>query len=178
MMKAFFRYCAARRLIKDRKGAAAVEFALIATPFFMLIMATLEVALYFIGATMIENSLSQAARGIRTGVVQASGQDLTDFRDTVCQQIDAIADCSRLYLDVRTFDSFGDSDFTDPLDSNGELEDDSFRFDPGGASEVVVVRAFYEWQLFVPGALSGMSNMSGNKRLISATTVFRNEPFE
>ena len=67
---------------------------------------------------------------------------------------------------------------TSPLNADGEIDDTNFTFDPGGGGDVVVVRVFYDWQLMAPGVVSGMTNMSGNKRLISATAVFRNEPFE
>ena len=167
-----------KRFIRARDGAAAVEFALIATPFFLLIFATLEVALYFLGSTVIENGVNEAARAIRTGQLQQSGQTVEDFRGSICERISAVADCSRIQLDVRTFDSFSSSSNPSPLDANGEINDSNFTFDPGGGGDVVVVRVFYDWQLLAPGVVSGMTNMSGNKRLISATAVFRNEPFE
>jgi len=166
------------RWSQDRSGAAAVEFAMIATPLFTLILATLEVALFFVGSTIIENGVSEASRTIRTGQVQTNGQTVEDFRDAICDRIHTISDCSKLYLDVRTISRFADSDFTPPLDEDGEMDDSGFVFDPGGASEIVMVRAYYEWPLFMPGAVSGLPNMAGNRRLISAAAVFRNEPFE
>lgn len=169
---------ASKRFIRARDGAAAVEFALIAAPFFLLIFATLEVALYFLGATVIENGVNEAARTIRTGQLQQSGQTVEDFRGSICERISAVADCSRIQLDVRTFDSFSDSANPSPLNEDGEIDDSNFTFNPGGGGDVVVVRVFYDWQLMAPGVVSGMTNMSGNKRLISATAVFRNEPFE
>lgn len=168
----------AARFIKAREGSAAVEFAFIAAPFFLIIFATLEVALFFLGAAVIENGVAEAARDIRTGRVQTAGQTEADFRAAICQRIDAIADCSRLRVDVRTFENFSDSTFDSPLDADGEIDDTDFRFEPGGAGDVVVVRAFYDWPLFAPGMVSGMSNMANNRRLVSATTAFRNEPFE
>jgi len=166
------------RFHRAREGAAAVEFALIAAPFFLLIFATLEVALFFLGSTIIENGVNEAARSIRTGQLQQSGQTVEDFRGAICERISSVADCSRIQLDVRTFDSFSSSSMTSPLNADGEIDDTNFTFDPGGGGDVVVVRVFYDWQLMVPGVVSGMTNMSGNKRLISATAVFRNEPFE
>ncbi|WP_440957842.1 TadE/TadG family type IV pilus assembly protein [Oceanicaulis sp. LC35] len=166
------------RFIRAREGAAAVEFALIAAPFFLLIFATLEVALFFLGSTIIENGVNEAARAIRTGQLQQSNQTIEDFRGSICERISAVADCSRIQLDVRTFDSFAQSSMTNPLNEDGEIDNTDFTFDPGGGGDVVVVRVFYDWQLMAPGVVSGMTNMSGNKRLITATAVFRNEPFE
>ncbi|WP_306015403.1 TadE/TadG family type IV pilus assembly protein [Oceanicaulis sp. MMSF_3324] len=170
---------ASHRFIRAREGAAAVEFSLIAAPFFLLIFATLEVALFFLGSTIIENGVNEAARSIRTGQLQQSSQSVEDFRSSICERISSIADCSRIQLDVRTFESFSESTSMDyPLDENGDIDNSDFTFDPGGGGDVVVVRVFYDWQLLAPGVVSGMTNMSGNKRLITATSVFRNEPFE
>lgn len=169
---------ASGRFVRAQEGAAAVEFALIAAPFFLLIFATLEVALYFLGATVIENGVNEASRTIRTGQLQQSGQTVEDFRGAICERISAVADCSRIVVDVRTFDTFSASSNPNPLDENGDIDDTDFTFDPGGGGDVVVVRVFYDWQLMAPGIVSGMTNMNGNKRLIAATAVFRNEPFE
>lgn len=50
------------RFIKAREGATAVEFALIAGPFFLLLMGIIEIALFFFASTMIETATAEAAR--------------------------------------------------------------------------------------------------------------------
>lgn len=167
----------ARRFARDRKGAAAVEFALIAGPFFMLLFGILEIALIFFATAIIEDAVSQAARDIRTGELQTAGQGEADFRAAVCQRISTIADCGRLRVDVRTFENFSSVNMTPPMTEDGELDDQNFTFEPGDAGDVVVVRVFYDWTLLGPGMINGLSNLPGNRRLISAATAFRNEPF-
>ena len=81
-------------------------------------------------------------------------------------------------MDVRTFEDFSSTDFSTPTDGDGDLDDSNFTFDPGGAGDVVVVRVFYDWPLLGPGMINGLANMPGNRRLISAATAFRNEPFD
>jgi len=39
-----------------------------------------------------------------------------------------------------------------------------------------VVRAYYEWKLFVPG-LSELANLSGGRRTLTSSAAFRNEPY-
>jgi Flp pilus assembly protein TadG len=169
---------AARRFAGDRGGAAAVEFALVATPFFMLLFGILEIALIFFASAVIEDGVAQAAREIRTGALQTTGQNEEDFRAIICQRINTVADCGRLRVDVRTFEDFASTDFSPPVDRDGDLDDSGFTFEPGAAGDVVVVRVFYDWPLLGPGMINGLSNMPGNRRLISAATAFRNEPFE
>jgi hypothetical protein len=50
-------------------------------------------------------------------------------------------------------------------------------YNPGSGGDIVVVRLFYQWPLFVTGLGLDITNLSGSKRLLSATAAFRNEPF-
>lgn len=167
-----------RAFMRDRQGATAVEFALVATPFFLLIFAILEIALIFFASAIIENAVADAARDIRTGELQTAGGGETEFRAAICQQIRTVADCSRLRVDVRTFENFASTQFDPPVGDDGELDDSGFSFTPGDAQDIIVVRVFYDWQLLGPGMINGLANMPGNRRLISAATAFRNEPFD
>lgn len=74
--------------------------------------------------------------------------------------------------------NFGGSQLTDPLDSSGNLKT-TFSYNPGVGGDVVVVRAFYPWDLpaRLPNIIS-LSNMKDNNRLLVATAAFRNEPFQ
>ena len=49
-------------------------------------------------------------------------------------------------------------------------------FSPGGPGDIVVVRVFYQWPLFVTGMGFNLSNLAGSKRLLTATAAFQNEP--
>ena len=40
-----------------------------------------------------------------------------------------------------------------------------------------MVRVFYQWPLFVTGLGFNISNLTGSKRLLTATAAFQNEPF-
>ena len=53
-----------------------------------------------------------------------------------------------------------------------------FGFDPGDAGDIVLVRVFYRWQLLTPGFTAALANMDNNQYLVTAATVFRNEPFD
>jgi hypothetical protein len=41
---------------------------------------------------------------------------------------------------------------------------------------VVVVRVFYDWKLFTPG-ITLLANLAKDRRVLTAATAFRNEPF-
>jgi len=168
---------AASRMMADKKGATAVEFAIVALPFFALLGAIMETALVFFAGMMLEHGLSRSAREIRTGELQLAGGSSEEFRNAVCSRTAGLVDCARLRIDVRTLASFGGAAPL-PLDDDGMVDMESVGFVPGNPGDIVLVRAFYDWPLFVPNLGLGMSNMAGNRRLLTATMAFRNEPFQ
>lgn len=164
------------RFRADTSGVTAIEFGMVATPFFALMIALIEVSLVFFANFTLENAVDKASRLIRTGQVQTQGFSEAQFKQSICDGVTGVYDCmAGLKLDVQRFDDFSGVNLSDPLDGDGELRND-FGFNPGEGGEVVVVRAFYEWNLIAnfPG---GLGNMPGGGRLLVATAAFRNEPF-
>jgi Flp pilus assembly protein TadG len=163
---------------EDRRGVAAVEFAMIAAPFFFLIFSLIEVCLIFIMTTVIENAILEAARPLRTGEAQGAGMTELQFRQAVCNEFFDILDCdARLSIDVRTVSDFASTPTGSALDEEGNLENEEFIFQPGGPNDIVAVRVFYEWDLITPVLSKPLANMAGNKHLLQSSAVFRNEPF-
>lgn len=162
----------------DKRGLAAVEFALIAVPFFFLIFGLLEVCAIFIMTTVLEHGLHEASREIRTGQAQEAGLTGAAFKTAVCDELFDLLDCDdRLAIDVNTFASFGSTSSPSPITDSGEFSSSDFDFKPGGANEIVVIRAFYEWDLFTPVMSAPLANLKDGKRLLQSTIAFRNEPF-
>jgi Flp pilus assembly protein TadG len=165
------------RFKRARGGTAAIEFAVVALPFFFLLLAIIDISLMFFANTTLENGIVAAARQIRTGQAQASNMTEQQFRDLVCDEISMLLSCdARLGLDVRKYNGFGNAKFDPGLDDNGNMTG-NMSFDPGAAGDVVVVRAFYTWPVFTPTVGQKFSNMAGGKRLLEASLAFRNEPF-
>ena len=165
------------RFGRNHSGAAALEFALIAAPFFFLLFAMIEVGAVFFMGSIMENAVLEASRDIRTGRAQTSGMTETAFRTAVCDRISMLGDCANVEIDVRVFEDFDGVDQSSPIEE-GEMDADGFGFDPGDAGDIVLVRAFYRWKLLTPGLTAALANMDNNEYLVSAATVFRNEPFD
>lgn len=167
---------------RDRKGSVAVEFALLALPFFTILFGLLELAVVYFTETALQDALSQQVRGIRTGQVQNSNPPVSQaaFTQAVCNNMRRVmtgADCSRLYIDIRTFSDFGSSaPLPNPLDANGQFDPSRLTFAVGGAEQTVVARAFYRYNVASP-LTQGLLADYGSTRLITATELFRTEPF-
>ena len=166
------------RFRRDRSGASALEFALVAFPLILLLLAALEVGIVYFANFSLENATAQGARLIRTGQAQSQKFDAAQFKSEVCKHLSPPISCSGVRLDVQHFSKFGDASLTSPLDGNGNLKT-SFAYEPGDPSEVVIVRAFYEWSVTakLPKQI-GLSNMPNGNRLLAATAAFRNEPYK
>jgi Flp pilus assembly protein TadG len=167
-----------RRFARGEDGIAAVEFGIVALPFFALMFAIIETAMIFFASQTLEAAVADSARLIMTGQAQASSFSQSDFKNAVCAKIYGLFDCANgLQIDVKTYSSFSSITNTKPIDTNGNLQT-NFGYTPGNACDIVVVRLMYQWPVYVSLlGLNRLSDLSGNKKLIMATAAFRNEPF-
>ena len=165
-----------RRFRKEENGVTAVEFALLAAPFFLILFAIIETCIVFFANANMDSVMAQAGRMIRTGQAQMQGWGETDFVNFICDRMTLISDCSQnLNVDVQTFPSFNSVVFAPLIDADGNIIE-HHRFEPGTAGDIVLVRAYYVWHVLSPTAI-GLSNVSGDGRLLVSSVAFRNEPF-
>ena len=168
------------RLVRQQDGAVAVEFGFVAAPFLALVFAIVETALVFFAGQTLETAVSDSARLIMTGQAQTASPkafDATAFKTAVCDRIYGLFDCKGgLYVDVQSFSSFASVTNTSPVDKNGNFTPPN-NYSPGGPGDIVLVRLFYQWPVYVSLLGLNLSNMGGNNRLLTATAVFRNEPY-
>lgn len=168
----------ARHFARGQDGTAAVEFALVALPFLALIFAILETALVFFASQTLETAAGAAGRLIMTGQAQTAGYSQADFKTAVCNDLaGGLFNCSNgVYVDVKTYTSFGSINTAPPV-ANGKLVTSNMTYTPGGPGDIVVVRLYYQWPIFVSLLDDSLSNLNGGVRLLVATSVFRNEPY-
>ena len=167
---------ALRRFVRQQDGAAAIEFAMLAAPFFALLFAILETAMVFFAGQTLEAATADSARLILTGQAQTAGFSKTDFKTQVCTRISSLFDCNKVYVDVKNFSNFSKVSTASPVNS-GVLDTASMGYTPGGPGCIVVVSLYYQWPIYVPNFGISLTNLNGGYRLLQATSVFRNEPF-
>lgn len=167
----------ARRFIRHEKGAAAVEFALVAVPFLALLFAILETALVFFAGQTLEAAAADAGRLIMTGQAQTAGFSKDDFKTQVCNRIYGLFDCAGgVTVNVTSFSNFASASTAAPL-TDGQLDPTKAAYSPGNPGCIVVVQLYYLWPITVSLLGSNLANQNGSKRLLVATSVFRNEPY-
>lgn len=114
-----FRFSRFRAVARSRDGAAAIEFALLAIPYFLVIFAILETFIAFAAEELVSNAVDTMSRRMRTGQItynlgRTTDMSQTQFRQAFCNEISILISCStseaatpsKLYLDVQTFSSF------------------------------------------------------------------------
>ena len=168
------------RFRRNRKGAAAVEFALVAPLFFGVLFAIIETAIVFFASQLLEQGTAESARLMMTHQAQDSGMNETAFKTDLCNRIKVMFNCNgnlgTITVDVKVFTPGTAVTITEPI-VNGSLNGTfAYSLPPSGSSNTVVVRAFYQWPLFVTGLGLNLANLSGSKRLLAATAAFHVEP--
>lgn len=167
------------RFGSNTSGATAVEFGLVAIPFFALLFAIIQTALVMFGSQALQAMTSTGARKIMTGEMKSS--TFGDFKNAMCPTLPAdrkgmaaLFDCTKMLVQVQSFENFGSTEagvindkcFTlNPAPTSGDC------FVPGGREKFVIVRVAYDWPFAVD-----LESLSHSTR-ITAVAAFRNEPF-
>jgi Flp pilus assembly protein TadG len=163
-------------LLHCQQGTTAVEFGLLAVPFFAVLFAILETGFFFVAQEELQSATTAAARLIMTGQAQNQGLTASTFQQQVCANAVALFTCSGIYVNVQNFSSFSGMSMLNPL-QNGNFNSASLNYNVGGPGDIELIQVFYQWPV-ITGLLGfNLSNMNGNNRLLVATAVFRNEPY-
>lgn len=175
-----------RSFLRDERGVTAIEFGLLALPFFAIIGAILETSLVFLSGQLLDSAVQDVSRLIRTGQAQGVNLNVDDFRTKVCDRLHGLfPNCDDgLHVEVRLVSQFAGLDITPPVDWNCNAKqagcNDWTRpesYTPGQGSNIVVVQVYYKLPTIVPFDGLGLNSLPDGRRLMGAATVFRNEPF-
>jgi Flp pilus assembly protein TadG len=189
-----------RKLARSRDGAAAIEFAILAVPYFIIIFAIVETFVAFAAEQLVTNAVNTLGRQLRTGQITyqlnrvATDMDVVKFREAFCDEVSIMIQCSeteaatpsKLYIDARTFASFGAIPKTIPRVSTADFADidpTSFKFTPGGPATINMLRAYYRWEVItdlIRPYITTIRPADGSMPtdfLIVATTAFQNENY-
>jgi Flp pilus assembly protein TadG len=177
-----------RRWRRDQSGFTAVEFAIVAMPFMLLLFGIMSVCLFYFANFSIENAVWQAARAIRTGQMQSSqgaySGASTDadrkqlFKKALCAAAPTFLDCnSKAVVIVQSNANF--AGISEPACANGGslVSDGAAAFNPGSGSAVVLVTVCYPWKWGGKLPLFKLGNLNDGSLLMQASIAFRSEPY-
>lgn len=172
--------------LRNDEGVAAVEFAIVALPFFLFVFGIIGIGLYFLASTSLEYGAQSAARKVRTGEADKGNMTVGEFKQLVCDAAGTYIKCDNVTVVVQhspTWSGVSPQSCTDSkggmVGSTGQSGEPISKY-AGGASEVVLVTLCYQWELansFKFMKLGSGSDGSG-PAIIQASTAFKTEPWE
>lgn len=194
-------------LSKDRKGMAALEFAIIGPALLALLLAILYTMLIYLAQQMLETAAQSAGRLMLTGSAQTTqlangqvGMTANDFKDAICNGfsgtnssgqavsvpslLPAMLTCSRLTVNVTTANAYNVGSTSAPTftyDSNGVLTSTgtSYNYQSGGSGKnrIVVLQLIYLWPTGKGPLGLNLVNQPNSNRQLVATSVFTTEDY-
>ena len=179
----------ARAFGDDERGVTAIEFGILALPFFTIVLAIVETALVFLAGQILDSAVNDSSRLIRTGQAQNGSPALNaeTYREAICDGLYNLFDCDladgKLRVSVTVISDFGSASFGYPLKTGEDCKKDKCdwtladEYKPGKGGEVVLVQAYYKWPVVVNLPGFNFQTLPDGTRLLGASRVFRNEPF-
>lgn len=164
-----------RRFKSAKNGATAVEFAMVAPVFLIMVSGIVEYSLYYFKTSHLKHVLYEASRNIQTGEVQDADDPQAFFQSEYCKDVAFLASCSSISFDVRAFDSLGDITYPDAVfDADGKPT--NFVFQPGNSEQVTVMRVSTPYRFITP-MIADIFQPDGAPAIIVGYSVAKNEPF-
>lgn len=179
-----------KNLIRDSDGVTAVEFALIAPVFVLILMGIIEFSLVMFVSSVMEGATSASGRYGKTGYTAVGSTRQEQIISAVASRSAGLLDATKITINTTVYPSFDSIDQEEPYidsnhngthdvgetytDVNGNAQWDSFGVAGlGNANDVVVYTASYPWVINTPI----IANFLGSTIIISSRTVVKNEPY-
>jgi Flp pilus assembly protein TadG len=182
-----------RRLVRNRDGVAATEFAVAAPIVTLSIAGLIELSMVLFVSSLMEGGIRDASRFGITGYVPPGTTREAQIRKLVGDATVGLIDMATAIIDTKVYPSFGDvgkpepytdangngqydpgEPFTD-ANGNGQWDADMGIAGLGGPGEIVLYTVTADWHLMTPLLVPFMG--SDGKMVLSASVAVRNEPF-
>jgi Flp pilus assembly protein TadG len=164
------------KFARDRKGSAAIEFAILALPFFVVIFAIAEIAVMYFVDSGLDAALHKAVRQVRVGVAKNGNWDATKFKQVVCSELSYSFGCStKLKVRATIVTNMASITKASPI-SGGNLnvtED----FNLGDSGSYVLVQAFLPWDPTFKLYTISSAQLSDGSYVLGSAELIKNEPF-
>ncbi|MEG8038804.1 pilus assembly protein [Sphingomonas sp. LR60] len=187
MKRPLFRFVA--RLAEHDRGAAAVEFALVALPAIIIMCGLFDLGFRQYVATQVQDSLDRAARKVTIGTSTTSDQLTAMVKDRVTSVIKGasvdvapasytkyqqIAKAEPITTDTPPLGVYNQGDCFSDINRNGVWDADAGKAGTGGSDDVVVYVATVTYPELLP-----MRKLVGGNGIstIKASTMVKNQPY-
>ncbi len=179
-----------QRFVRDQRGVSAIEFGMLAIPFFGVLMGIFMNSYVLFSQTSLDYAAYHAARQVMTGQIQNNSTivDAKSFTQQVMcgatSNLPSYMDCNKLQVDMRVLPNFASSNPAAIFAPGGTQQ-----FCPGSGSSYVMLSLNYPLPTLFPLLTGWVTNVglstasttvdsSGHPvRMLESSIVLRNEPF-
>ena len=172
---------------RDRRGSAAVEFAIVGLLAIEFVLETMQVGYYFYTSASLESATNKATRQIMTGAVSAAGYTAAQFRSNVlCPLLPGAMACGSVVTNIQSvsedvapngfyaFVNASQSAVVMPTMNNAQTT-----FCSGSTGSVIYAQVYYAMPVFSPAWRALATTWNGNPvHFVTAASAFKNEPFQ
>ena len=158
---------------RGERGATAVEMAIIAPVFFMLMIGITETCLFLTAQQIMENAAFNTSRLAKTGFTTNGSTQLATITAVMNKEMSSFGqffDTSKIKMTSTVYNNFSS------IDQAGQGTSGL-----GDASQIVVYTITYPWVLFTPmlGNVIGTWDSESQHYVLNLSTriVVRNEPY-
>jgi Flp pilus assembly protein TadG len=194
-----FRSRLLRRLASDRSGVTVIEFAILVPLFIGLVFMIAQIGLYFYFSTSLYYVTGKATREILTGAVANQGLTAAQYRNQIlCPLLPGSMSCSNIITNIQVVPAYGGTTsggfysltniVGNPTSPEGytmtgltppPMNNALTNFCIGSAGSIIAAQVYYAMPVIgIPAMFAHAATFNGQSVIfISATSVFKNEPF-
>jgi Flp pilus assembly protein TadG len=171
-----------RRYGNSDSGATAIEFALIALPFFGLLGVIIETGSMMFVEYGLQSGVQESARQSRTGQAQGAGMTTAQYKSLICKNAAMLSQCGTgITVYANSYSSWSELAASVPSFINIGVKDDGTMnptaYKLGAPACPSVLVATYDWKFMMP-MMNYMGNIkNGTERRLVGFAMFQTEPY-
>lgn len=153
---------------------------MIAFPFFFMMFCIIEIGMIFVTDAILDNAVIETGRKVRTGEAAGSNMTAAQFKTAFCSRMSIFSSqcAARATVDVRVITQFRNQTPPDPTANGTSFDTSQLDYQPGAPGSLMLIRVFYKQPLFTPFLAQSLSKLGDGNTIMTATTTFRNEPYD
>lgn len=182
--------------LRKDNGSTAIEFALIAPVFLLLVFGALEFSIIMFTKSTMEGATNVTARLGKTGYVAEGATREDMLKALLVERSNGVLAPEKIEVETLVYESFDQIDAPEPLtvdlngngsydagddyqdiNGNGQWDADLGSAGLGGPGDIVVYTIRYPWHLKTPVMSQLIGDDDGNFPITSSVVV-RNEPYD
>jgi len=166
---------AAAAFARRQDGGPALEFALVAPLFIVLLLATLQVAIIYLANAYLETAVltnNAVTTTTTNGQTTTTPMTAAQFQAAVCSEITTLFTCSNIMVGLTTASSTTSISTAAPaFNTNGTLQN-ALPFTMPSSGQIGVLQVLYQWPVIGLPLGWNFANLGNGTFLMMSTQVF------